>query len=87
MSPARAITHPGGRPSAFPGRVSSWVRRGGYGDLLRAPLDEPHEARNSQDASSNDPGSEAWIDGEEGSIDMRFRAWVGAGVEKNEGPP
>jgi hypothetical protein len=33
-------------------------------------LDEPHAARNSQDASSQRSGSEAWIDDEEGSIDV-----------------
>ncbi|MEU6534954.1 hypothetical protein [Streptomyces sp. NPDC047000] len=31
-------------------------------------LDEPHAARNSQDASSQGSESEAWIDDEEGSI-------------------
>ncbi|MEV6315946.1 hypothetical protein [Streptomyces sp. NPDC051776] len=35
-------------------------------------LDERHAARNSQDASLTDPGSEAWIADEEGRIDMRF---------------
>jgi hypothetical protein len=34
-------------------------------------LDEPHAARNSQDASSQGSESEAWIDGEEGSINVR----------------
>jgi hypothetical protein len=34
-------------------------------------LDEPHAARNSQDASSRRSESEAWIDGEEGSINVR----------------
>lgn len=34
-------------------------------------LDEPHAARNSQDASSQGSVSEAWIDGEEGSITVR----------------
>ncbi|GAB1328131.1 hypothetical protein [Streptomyces sennicomposti] len=34
-------------------------------------LDEPHAARNSQDASSRGSESEAWIDGEEGSINLR----------------
>ncbi|WP_432188633.1 hypothetical protein [Streptomyces sp. Tue6028] len=33
-------------------------------------LDEPHAARNSQDASSQRSESEAWIDDEEGSIDV-----------------
>jgi hypothetical protein len=33
-------------------------------------LDELHAARNSQDASSQRSISEAWIDGEEGSIDV-----------------
>ncbi|GGV34603.1 hypothetical protein GCM10010293_37220 [Streptomyces griseoflavus] len=34
-------------------------------------LDEPHAARNSQDASSQRSESEAWIDGKEGSITVR----------------
>ncbi|GAA2947204.1 hypothetical protein GCM10010478_55430 [Streptomyces erythrogriseus] len=34
-------------------------------------LDEPHAARNSQDASSQGSESEAWIDGKEGSITVR----------------
>jgi hypothetical protein len=34
-------------------------------------LDEPHAARNSQDASSQRSGSEAWIDDEEGSKKVR----------------
>ncbi|MFK4144437.1 hypothetical protein [Streptomyces sp. NPDC004065] len=34
-------------------------------------LDELHAARNSQDASSQGSESEAWIDGEEGSINVR----------------
>ncbi|GGW32452.1 hypothetical protein GCM10010340_07560 [Streptomyces griseoloalbus] len=34
-------------------------------------LDEPHAARNSQDASSQGSESEAWIDGKEGSINVR----------------
>ncbi|GDY65017.1 hypothetical protein SAV14893_044100 [Streptomyces avermitilis] len=33
-------------------------------------LDELHAARNSQDASPQRSGSEAWIGGEEGSIDV-----------------
>ena len=33
-------------------------------------LDEPHAARNSQDASSQRSVSEAWIADEEGSIDV-----------------
>ncbi|MET7681338.1 hypothetical protein [Streptomyces sp. NPDC005423] len=33
-------------------------------------LDEPHVARNSQDASSQRSGSEAWIGDEEGSINV-----------------
>lgn len=33
-------------------------------------LDEPHAARNSQDASSQGSESEAWIDDEEGSINV-----------------
>jgi hypothetical protein len=38
----------------------------GYGGL-----DEPHAARNSQDASLQGSESEAWIDDEEGSINVR----------------
>jgi hypothetical protein len=34
-------------------------------------LDEPHAARNSQDASSQGSVSEAWIGDEEGSINVR----------------
>jgi hypothetical protein len=34
-------------------------------------LDEPHAARNSQDASPQGSESEAWIGGEEGSITVR----------------
>ncbi|GAA4006880.1 hypothetical protein GCM10022232_53530 [Streptomyces plumbiresistens] len=34
-------------------------------------LDEPHAARNSQDASSQGSESEAWIGDEEGSITVR----------------
>ncbi|MFD3499243.1 hypothetical protein ACFWWT_06715 [Streptomyces sp. NPDC058676] len=34
-------------------------------------LDEPHAARNSQDASSQGSESEAWIGDEEGSINVR----------------
>jgi hypothetical protein len=46
------------------------------GDVPRAEsgqggLDEPHAARNSQDASSQGSESEAWIDGKEGSINVR----------------
>ncbi|GAA5068234.1 hypothetical protein GCM10023336_51200 [Streptomyces similanensis] len=40
----------------------------------RGGLDEPHAARNSQDASSRGSESEAWIDGEEGSINLALRA-------------
>ncbi|GGV83945.1 hypothetical protein GCM10010294_61160 [Streptomyces griseoloalbus] len=40
----------------------------GYG---KGGLDEPHAARNSQDASSQGSESEAWIDGKEGSINVR----------------
>jgi hypothetical protein len=36
----------------------------------RRGLDELHAARNSQDASSQRSGSEAWIDDEEGSINV-----------------
>jgi len=39
--------------------------------LNKRGLDEPHAARNSQDASSQGSESEAWIDGEEGSITVR----------------
>jgi hypothetical protein len=39
--------------------------------LGKGGLDEPHAARNSQDASSQGSESEAWIDGEEGSINVR----------------
>jgi hypothetical protein len=35
-------------------------------------LDEPHAARNSQDASSHRSESEAWIDDEEGSKEERI---------------
>ncbi|GAA2291246.1 hypothetical protein GCM10010431_05890 [Streptomyces kunmingensis] len=51
-------------------------------------LDEPHAARNSQDASSQRSGSEAWIGDEEGSKEVRSahkacrRRWT---VENNEG--
>ncbi|MDT0394666.1 MULTISPECIES: hypothetical protein [Streptomyces] len=41
---------------------------GGHG---KGGLDEPHAARNSQDASSQGSESEAWIDGKEGSITVR----------------
>ncbi|MEU9325439.1 hypothetical protein AB0D91_16780 [Streptomyces canus] len=34
-------------------------------------LDEPHAARNSQDASPERSESEAWIGDEEGSINVR----------------
>jgi hypothetical protein len=34
-------------------------------------LDEPHAARNSQDASSQGSESEVWIGDEEGSINVR----------------
>lgn len=51
---------PGDRP-----RVTIAASRSGMGGL-----DELHAARNSQDASSHGSESEAWIDGEEGSIDV-----------------
>ncbi|GAA3496189.1 hypothetical protein GCM10019016_032900 [Streptomyces prasinosporus] len=44
------------------------LRAGGSGE---EGLDEPHAARNSQDASSRGSESEAWIDGKEGSITVR----------------
>jgi hypothetical protein len=57
------------------------TRPGGrYGDLRRVTgrtgfaqggLDEPHAARNSQDASPERSESEAWIGDEEGSINVR----------------
>ncbi|GHF29818.1 hypothetical protein GCM10017776_55380 [Streptomyces griseoluteus] len=62
--------------------------------LRKAPfrlggLDEPHAARNSQDASSQRSESEAWIDGEEGRIILRrgqrAEGVEDEGVEKNEG--
>jgi len=40
-------------------------------EFAQGGLDEPHAARNSQDASSQGSESEAWIDGEEGSITVR----------------
>lgn len=44
----------------------------GLGPLSRqGGLDEPHAARNSQDASSHRSESEAWIVGEEGSKEER----------------
>jgi len=48
-------------------------------------LDEPHAARNSQDASSQRSVSEAWIDDRTGSIDVRHTARGFRGVEDNEG--
>ncbi|GAA2890068.1 hypothetical protein GCM10010524_22860 [Streptomyces mexicanus] len=51
----------GGRP-----HVTTAASGSGMGGL-----DELHAARNSQDASSQGSESEAWIDGEEGSINVR----------------
>ncbi|GGU68155.1 hypothetical protein GCM10010498_27070 [Streptomyces cavourensis] len=49
-----------GRPERAPGGPTGPVG-----------LDERHEARNSQDASSLRSGSEAWIESEEGSKEER----------------
>ncbi|GAA3033332.1 hypothetical protein GCM10010448_14340 [Streptomyces glomeratus] len=48
-------------------------------------LDELHAARNSQDASSQRSGSEAWIDGEEGSIDVHRGRGLPQVLRDNEG--
>ncbi|GHK00409.1 hypothetical protein SY2F82_22060 [Streptomyces sp. Y2F8-2] len=53
--------------------------------LGKGGLDEPHAARNSQDASSQRSGSEAWIDDEEGSIDVHRRRGVPQVLRDNEG--
>ncbi|GHE54580.1 hypothetical protein GCM10014715_04490 [Streptomyces spiralis] len=50
------------------GRLQVTMAASGWG---MGGLDEPHAARNSQDASSQGSESEAWIDGEEGSINVR----------------
>ena len=52
-----------GRPTAGD---DGGVRLGHVGALT-----ELHAARNSQDASSQESESEAWIDDEEGSINVR----------------
>ncbi|GGV50021.1 hypothetical protein GCM10010261_28070 [Streptomyces pilosus] len=51
-----------------PGAARNRPVAGGSG---KGGLDEPHAARNSQDASSQGSESEAWIDGKEGSITVR----------------
>ncbi|MEV0177750.1 hypothetical protein [Streptomyces sp. NPDC050625] len=56
-------------PSSAPGvRLQVTSAASGLGG---EGLDEPHAARNSQDASSQGSESEAWIDDEEGSINVR----------------
>ncbi|GGS87685.1 hypothetical protein GCM10010270_69670 [Streptomyces violaceus] len=52
------------------GMVIFVVSPGGPG-FGQGGLDEPNAARNSQDASSQGSVSEAWIDDEEGSINVR----------------
>ncbi|MGY3682177.1 hypothetical protein ACVWXU_005800 [Streptomyces sp. TE33382] len=56
-----------GASHGFQGRL---VRVAG-GPSRLGGLDEPHEARNSQDASSHRSESEAWIECEEGSKEER----------------
>src|ERR1044072_5742725 len=48
-------------------------------------LDEPHAARNSQDASSQRSASEAWIDGGEGSIGVHRGRGLPQVLTNNEG--
>ncbi|GAA3828603.1 hypothetical protein GCM10022206_79010 [Streptomyces chiangmaiensis] len=53
--------------------------------LSKGGLDELHAARNSQDASSQRSESEAWIDDEEGSIDVHRGRGFPQVLRDNEG--
>ena len=55
--------------------------------LGKGGLDEPHAARNSQDASSQRSESEAWIGDEEGSIDVHRGRGLPQVLRNNEGLP